>query len=246
MNARPITIEPDEAARLCALAKGGDKEAVETLISAYMSMIVKVATRMDYVPNDIEDRVQEGVVGFMVAINHYDPKKGRGLGQYAKNWIRKSILQSGSQSNQVIRLPEDLFYRQLKIGKVSAELEQRLEREPTAAEIASEMGISVRVVKNCKKFEFTRIAESLATLESGNEDPSEQLVKAEIAGLLHTAMGTLDAEEAEVLTLRFGLNGEKSLTVPETEVRTGFSNHKVRALQARSMAKLREKLKGAK
>jgi RNA polymerase primary sigma factor len=240
-----ITITHTEAADLCAKAKAGDKNALERLVIGYMNLIREVALEKGSVSMPLEDRIQEGVIGFVRAVRDFDPAKGS-LGTYAASWIRKYIRQAGFRDQFFIRIPEDSYYLGLRIKKVTRDLENVMERTPTDEEIGKEMGIAARAVAFCKKAWYERQpGKVLDTVCSDTRDPATIVGTEELTRLLQAEIAKLPPDEAMVIKLRFGLGGEDPHNLPETEAKTGFSYQKVRETQAKAMAKLRWGLKGA-
>ena len=76
-----------------------------------------------------------------------------------------------------------------------------------------------------------------------DRDMAERVESTELISLLRREMhDTLDGREKEILTLRYGLNGETPLTQREIAQRQGISRSYVSRLEKKALEKLKRKL----
>lgn len=80
------------------LAQKGDNRAIDELFSKYKKLVISRARKYYLVDGDIDDLIQEGMVGFLKAINTFDAKKGE-FSAYAKRLINNEILNLIKKSN---------------------------------------------------------------------------------------------------------------------------------------------------
>jgi len=91
--------------------------------------------------------INEGNLGLIKAAQRFDETKGFKFISYAVRWIRQSILQALAEQSRIVRMPLNKVGSQNKINKTITELEQILERTPSAEEIANILEIDSREVE---------------------------------------------------------------------------------------------------
>lgn len=84
------------------------KELQETLIAHNLRLILKIANSYSGKGLSVDDLIQEGVFGFLYAIDRYDPNKNVKLGTYATWWVKQKITRALSNKARLIRLPVHL------------------------------------------------------------------------------------------------------------------------------------------
>ncbi|HOO46795.1 MAG TPA: sigma-70 family RNA polymerase sigma factor, partial [Deltaproteobacteria bacterium] len=109
----PLLSKEEEMDLAWRLKKNNDIDAAQALITANLRNVVRIA--MDYAGYGLplEDIVQEGTIGLMVAVKKFDPSKGYRLMTYAVWWIKAMI------HDYILR-----FISQVKIG--TTKLQKRL------------------------------------------------------------------------------------------------------------------------
>ncbi|HYO66230.1 MAG TPA: sigma-70 family RNA polymerase sigma factor, partial [Archangium sp.] len=76
---------------LAGRARKGDEAARQTLAQSNLAFVVAVAKKFSNRGARLDDLIQEGNVGLMKAIEHFDPKKNVRFATYAVWWIRAYI-----------------------------------------------------------------------------------------------------------------------------------------------------------
>src|SRR5215207_1141245 len=115
-------------------------ESNQALIRANLRLVVSVAKR--YLGRGINflDLIQEGNMGLLRAVGKFDPRRGFKFSTYATWWIRQSINRSIAEQARTIRIPVHLFESITRILRSQRMLTQELGRDPTAEELALEVG----------------------------------------------------------------------------------------------------------
>ena len=129
-----LTVE--EEIELAAKIAKGDKEARDTMITANLRLVVKIAQEYSYFGLSVLDLINEGNIGLMKAVERFDPSKGGKLSTYGSWWIKQSIKRALANQSKTIRLPVHMVDRVAKIRRTVAKMEEELGREPTNEELS--------------------------------------------------------------------------------------------------------------
>ena len=136
----------DEEVELAERIKKGDKEARDHMISANLRLVVKIAYDYNNFGLPLLDLISEGNIGLVKAVERFDPSKGGKLSTYAAWWIKQSIKRALANQSKTIRLPVHLVDRIARMRKITAQLADELDREPTDEEIAYAMDMPINKV----------------------------------------------------------------------------------------------------
>ncbi len=247
-------LKPSEEAELAALIRQGDQRARERMIKANLRLVVKIAHDYANFGLPLLDLISEGNIGLIKAVERFDPNKGGKLSTYAAWWIKQSIKRALANQSKTIRLPVHLVDKIARMRRVAMELEELLGRAPTDEEIAAEMGMSVNKVAHLKSVSVRPASLDAPVGEDGATEfgdligdenaatPSEELQNQNVAHDLGKLLEDLDAREAEIIRLRFGLGGEKAKTLEEVGELFGITRERVRQLQNMALTRMRKAL----
>jgi len=244
-----LTLEQETA--LARRVLKGDEAARQHMIQANLRLVVRIAKDYDNFGLPLMDLISEGNFGLIKAVERFDPDKGGKLSTYAAWWIKQAIKRALASNGKTIRLPVHMVDRIAQMRRVSNQLAKELEREPTNDEIAQAMDIPLSKVVHMKS-----VANRAASLDQPVGEDGDatlgDLVKDESArspfenlrgksDLTEIAemLAHLEPREAEVITLRFGLNGESPLTLEEVGEVFKLTRERVRQLQQSALMQLR-------
>ena len=140
-------IPQEEEVRLAQRIRIGDAEALDKLVRSNLRFVVSVAKKYQNQGVSLADLINEGNLGLIRAAHKFDETKGIKFISYAVWWIRQAILQALAEQSRIVRVPLNRAGTLHRIGKRSSALLQELGREPTPAEIAEGMDISMEEVQ---------------------------------------------------------------------------------------------------
>jgi RNA polymerase primary sigma factor len=245
-----LTIQ--EEIQLAKRIRRGDKAARDHMISANLRLVVKIA--MDYKDFGLPllDLISEGNIGLIKAVERFDPRKGGKLSTYAAWWIKQSIKRALANQSKTIRLPVHLVDKISKMRRTAMKLTEELGREPTDEELAIELQIPTSKVAHLKSVSVRPASLDAPVGEDGDSATFGEIVGDDNAvspydGLrdknqnsdLHAMVDSLDEREAEIIRLRFGLDGKDELTLEEVGKRFHVTRERIRQLEYLALSKMR-------
>ncbi|MFP4259472.1 MAG: sigma-70 family RNA polymerase sigma factor [Opitutales bacterium] len=241
----------EEECELAERIKKGDKAARDHMISANLRLVVKIAHDYNNFGLPLLDLISEGNIGLVKAVERFDPSKGGKLSTYAAWWIKQSIKRALANQSKTIRLPVHLVDRIARMRKITAQLADELDREPSDEEIAYEMDLPVNKVAHLKTVSVRPSSLDAPVGEDGDttfgelvgdengSTPFETFQEKSMSNDIRDVIAQLDEREAEIIQLRFGLNGDHPLTLEEVGERFNVTRERVRQIQNIAIHKMR-------
>ncbi len=243
----------DEEVALAKRIRRGDKAARDHMISANLRLVVKIA--MDYKDFGLPllDLISEGNIGLIKAVERFDPRKGGKLSTYAAWWIKQSIKRALANQSKTIRLPVHLVDKISKMRRTAMQLTEQLGREPTDEELAAELQIPTSKVAHLKSVSVRPASLDAPIGEEGDSatfgeivgddnavSPYEGLREKNLNNDLSAMVNSLDKREAEIIKLRFGLEGREELTLEEVGKKFHVTRERIRQLEYLALTKMRK------
>ena len=100
----------------------------------------------------MEDCLQEAYFGLWEAVQHYETSKNVRFMTYAEYWIKQSVQRYLENCGSTVRIPTHTRAKMSRIRKATSQLRQEQGREPTAADIAALLGVSVEEVQEVQGY----------------------------------------------------------------------------------------------
>jgi len=132
-------LTPEEVNQLAIKAKKGNKEVFNQLMKSNLLLVVSVANRYSGMGLSVEDLIQEGNLGLMIAIKNYNPSLGFRLSTYAVYWIKEAMIRAIQNTAETIRKPVNVTEKIKLINRTARELRDVLGREPTLEELSNKL-----------------------------------------------------------------------------------------------------------
>jgi RNA polymerase primary sigma factor len=249
-NYEPLT--PDQELELFKRYRAGDMQAHETLVLCNLRFVVSVAKQYMYCGMSLNDLINEGNEGLLIAVKRFDETKGFKFISYAVWWIRQRIMDSINKRADKIRKPANQRQVYFNIMRTRERLTQHLEREPSLEELGEEMEMEPDRIELClRRHQKTAALDAPfmenedATLHGVLEDkkmrsPDARLASDESAAIyLQHMMQRLDPKEREVIELNYGLAGKRQQHISGVADHFGQSVERVRQIRAKALSKLR-------
>lgn len=246
-------ITAQEEVELARRIKAGDQRALDRLTRANLRFVVSVAKQYQNQGLTLPDLINEGNIGLIKAAKRFDETRGFKFISYAVWWIRQSILQALAEQARIVRLPLNKIGSIGKVNRAYSELEQRLERAPSAQELAQHLEISVKDVKQVLESNGRHISMD-APLTEGDESssnmydlldndslgaPEDKLIYQSLQKEINRSLSTLTNREADVLKLYFGLDGNRQMSLDEIGYRFDLTRERVRQIKEKAVRRLR-------
>jgi RNA polymerase sigma factor (sigma-70 family) len=235
---------------LRALVIDGSR-AKDHLLRANLRLVVSLAKRYTGHGMPFLDLIQEGNLGLIRAVEKFDYTKGFKFSTYATWWIRQAISRAMADQSRTIRLPVHLVEQVNKLQRLRREMNQSLGREATDAELAVELDVPeerirelIDLSRDLVSLDQTVGTDDDAALGDFIADDTAPAAEAAVeAGLMRTqlrsVLGTLEAREAAVVRMRYGLDDGQPRTLDEIGRAFKLSRERIRQIERETMAKLR-------
>jgi RNA polymerase primary sigma factor len=241
----------EEEADLAARVQQGDTRARDRLVEANMRLVINIAKNYHNALVPFEDLVQEGAIGLMTAAERFDASKGFRFSTYATHWIRQAISRAIDNKAKAIRIPAHVSETLRRLERLRALYLREAGEEPTAEELARQLGISPRKVNALLQAGQEPVSLDMLVGEEENTslasllndrtaiNPQEVVLTAEMQQEIDKLLAILTPREQEVMRKRLGFENNSAQVLQEIGETLHISRERVRQIELQALRKLK-------
>lgn len=247
-------LTPEEETELARKAVSGDASAREKLINSHLRFVVSVAKQYENTGFGLMDLINEGNLGLMTAVEKYDPERGYHFISYAVWWIRQSIMKAINEKSRAIRLPLNRVNELIQIEKAMKEAGIASPNSEDWERLAEQTGLEPDLIRQLVEVSRTTVSldAPVASGKSGEESefgeliadstyptPETSLEESSLKDEINKVLATLPRKEAEILEMRFGLNGKMEMSLSDISEIYNLTKERIRQIEQKALNTLR-------
>ena len=243
----------EEETDLALKAKAGDKAAKDKIVSANLRFVVNVAKKYQNHGLDLPDLISEGNIGLLTAVERFDVSKGYHFISYAVWWIRQAILKAICEKSRAIRLPLNRANELVQIEHARKLMTGDKTEEQEFAEVARMLKMDKQHVREMVNISRDMISLDAQVASSDNDrtsvsdfiederydNPDEEAISNAMKRDIGDVLNTLKPNEAKVLSLRYGLNGTRPMSLKEVGDTCNLTKERIRQIEKHAIVRMR-------
>jgi RNA polymerase sigma-B factor len=222
----------------------GDHAAREQLVERYRGLVRALAARHSEWGEPFDDLLQVAWIGFLKALDRFDPKREVKLATYATATIVGELRRHYRDRAWALHVPRSVRELRARVFAVVDRLTAELGASPTVTDIANELEVGEEEVLDAMQAGGARAPRSLAPLTDDGEGEIDVpyqdsgFAESEARMLVQDGLAKLDERERTIISLRF----EEGLTQSQIASRVGVSQMHVSRLLRRALETLRDEV----
>lgn len=251
INRIPL-LSHEEEAQLAIKAKQGDKAAKNKIVNANLRFVVNVAKKYQKHGLDLTDLISEGNIGLLIAIDKFDVTKGYHFISYAVWWIRQSILKAICEKSRSIRLPLNRANELVQIEQAKKTITGSKTEQEEFEEIASMLNMTTSHVREMVNISRDMISLDAEINNSENDKtqvgdfyedfrygkPEDKVMTEAMQNDINIVLNSLRQNEADVIKMRFGLNGIKPMSLKEVGSICNLTKERIRQIEKHAISRM--------
>ncbi len=245
---------PAEEVECSIRIQNGDKNAVDEMVRRNLRFVVSVAKQYETATINLEDLVNEGNLGLILAAQQYKPSTGFKFITYAVFWIRKMILEYMAKNGRIVRIPSNKVNGISKLNQYISKLEQKHGRTVDISEVIDEYGASftteeISDLQNISMFNFESLDNGITddngsslydVISDSSEKATDHLVaETDMKKQISSILSTLKPRDKKIMISLYGLDGSSPMSLKEVGEQVGLTREMIRQIKEKSLSKLR-------
>ena len=253
-NLPPLITVEEEKILAQIITNGSEQEkelARKKFVESNLRLVITIAKNYEGMGLDIDDLVNEGNIGLMVAVDRFDPNKGAKFSTYAAWWIKQKIRRALGNKGSLIRVPIYLKQQHFNILKFIEQYKFEFGEEPSIDQISKKFSIHVDRVRslleatsplvnldqNIGEFPDLTVGEFIE--DEQISDPFDTFDRKENRANIEAMISKLSPREQYIIRQRFGFGGSNKQTLEKIAVKFGVTRERIRQVEKIAMEKLR-------
>jgi RNA polymerase primary sigma factor len=260
INRYPLLTQEEERELGWKIINENCAESRERMVRSNLRLVVAIAKNYNGRGMPMSDLIEEGNIGLMRAVDGFDPAQGARFSTYASWWIKQGIKRALVNATQPVHIPAYMVELVAKWKVAYRRLEAELGTTPSLHDLARAMDLplrKVRIIRRAVKAfqtpsqaprnafgDLLNLNDMIADTRSNH--PGERIFAEEELRTLRQLLDAIDEREAQVLRMRFGLDGGDPMTLKQISDELNISRERTRQIVDEALTKLNAQMSHAK